>query len=147
MLPISEAAQRLPDDLETCRQLFRRALNAGIHLCLSGQVMREYLVVATRRIRENGLELAVEDALFNYEQFRRNTVFLEETEEVSKELITILQRYSVPGTRIHEANIAAVLCANNIEYLVTLNATDFDVFGHITCICPRAVHTNTANPE
>jgi len=54
------------------RKLHRHALTVladwpqqGIPLWVSGQALREYLVVATRPADVNGLGLAVEDALAN----------------------------------------------------------------------------------
>ena len=122
---------------DQCRQVFQKALSSGIHLCLNGQVIREYLVVATRRVAENGLGLAVEDALFNIEQFRRKTVLLEETEAVSKSLVNLVELHGISGKRLHDANIAATMSAHRVGYLITLNLTDFDSFKEIECFEPE----------
>ena len=45
--------------------------NRGLHLATSGQVLREYLVVATRPLDANGLGLPVRDATANVSEFLR----------------------------------------------------------------------------
>ena len=44
-------------------EVFQKALDAGVHLATCGQILREYLVVATRPVSANGLGLVPEDAL------------------------------------------------------------------------------------
>ena len=68
-----------PSHADACR-LVAGASRYGCHLALSGQILREYLVVATRPVEVNGLGLSPDQAIRNLAAFRRHAVFLEETE-------------------------------------------------------------------
>jgi predicted nucleic acid-binding protein len=116
-----------PDHLPA-RRLLSLSRRGGFHLVLSGQVIREYLVVATRPLASNGLGLKVPDALRNVEQFRRCAVLLEETEAVSKLLGALVSACGTTGARIHDANIVATMQAHGISSLVTQNIGDFKEF-------------------
>lgn len=109
-------------------QLFNAALQKGVHLCFSGQIIREYLSVATRDAEGNGLGMMTADALKNIREFRGRMTFLEETEDVAEELIRLAGTCSLKGKRIHDANLAAVMKAHAVTKLVTENVADFEVF-------------------
>ena len=64
-------------------QLLDGSINQGLRLAASGQVVREYLVVATRPLEVNGLGLSVPDAAGNVSEFLRCLELYDETEEVS----------------------------------------------------------------
>ncbi len=98
----------------------------GIHLALNGQIVREYLVVATRRLDVNGLGLSTADALGNVEEFLGHTVFYEETEEVALRLRELVQEVELTGKRIHDANIAATMLSYGVAEILTQNREDFE---------------------
>ena len=110
------------------KDIFKTSLEVGFHLCLSGQVVREYLVVATRDRNLNGLGLVTEDAVCNIESFLKRAVLLEETEAVSGHLVTLIRDHNLVGSRIHDANIVATMMAHSISKLITENPKDFREF-------------------
>jgi predicted nucleic acid-binding protein len=114
--------------------VFPHALSNGIHLALSGQVIREYLVVATRPLGNNGLGLGIGDALHNIEEIKKRTLLCEETEEVSDQLKMLVRKYDIVGKKIHDANIAATMLAHGADYLLTENKDDFKQFSFIETI-------------
>jgi predicted nucleic acid-binding protein len=122
------ATDRSRTDHLAARRIFSISRRGGFHLALSGQVIREYLVVATRPMDANGLGLSVSDALRNAEEFRRRTVLLEESEAVSKRLGALVAASGVSGTRIHDANIVATMLTHGTTLLVTQNRGDFTRF-------------------
>lgn len=97
----------------------------GIRLYTSTQVLREYLVVATRPTAANGLGLTLGDALINVSQFTRVVQVLPDTHKTWEELWAILSTSTLTGTRIHDANIAACARAHGIETILTANTADF----------------------
>jgi predicted nucleic acid-binding protein len=99
--------------------------NRGTLLATSGQILREYLVVATRPREVNGLGLGVEDALANVSAFRRRMRLLPENEETWDRLQALLARYGCQGKQIHDANLVATALASDVGKLVTGNARDF----------------------
>ena len=96
--------------------------------CLSGQVLREYLAVATRPAAANGLGLAREAALGNVRQILDRSVFLAEDARVRDALFTLLRAVPCLGKQVHDANITATMVAHGVRRLVTLNPADFTRF-------------------
>ncbi|MDP2308751.1 MAG: PIN domain-containing protein [Pseudomonadota bacterium] len=108
------------------------ALEAGFAkrtLCLSGQVVREYLSVTTRPAAVNGLGLTQAQALSNVRQLVERARFLEEDAGVKDTLLRLLDSAPCLGKQIHDANIAATMIAHGIPRLMTLNPSDFRRFG------------------
>ena len=112
------------------------AIERGIHLATSGQILREYLVVGTRPTDRNGLDLSVGRAVHNVDQFLKVLVLYHETEAVTKNLLSLVTSFDVSGKRIHDANIVALMGAHNIPTLVTLNQSDFVQFDRLTLLSP-----------
>lgn len=110
---------------EKASSLFRRWPNSGIELNLSGQVLREYLVVATRALEHNGLGLAIGDALHNVQQFRSVTTYCPETKQVSSLLLELISSENASGKRIHDLNIAATAMVAGVPQIVTANPRNF----------------------
>ncbi|MSQ03967.1 MAG: PIN domain-containing protein [Myxococcales bacterium] len=106
-------------------------LDAGFaerSLFLSGQVLREYIAVATRPSAVNGLGLGVMEAIGNARQFLDRSNFLREDEAVRDALFGLLETVPCSGKQVHDANIAATMIAHGIGLLVTLNPRDFERF-------------------
>ena len=114
--------------------LFDDAGARGVHLAVSGQVLREYLVVATRPPNANGLGLNSVDAIANVNEFVRLTHSCDETEEVGRRLRQLALTYSLRGKVLHDANIVATMTANGISVLVTQNVDDFARFDEIDAV-------------
>lgn len=109
----------------------------GTALYTSGQVLREYLVVATRPRARNGLGMEVSDALANVAAFRGRLRFLPEDEKVFDRLAGLLDEAPCPGKPIHDAHVAATMLVHGVETIVTSNLADFARFGsHIRALPP-----------
>ena len=98
-------------------QLLADSTSQSLHLAASGQVVREYLVVATRPIEVNGLGLSVQDAEANVNEFLRCLKLYDETEEVSRRLRQLAITHSLRGKRLHDANIVATMAVHGISTL------------------------------
>ena len=105
-----------------------------LRLAVSGQVLREYLVVATRPVDANGLGLSIEAAAANVVEFLRSLNMYSETDEVSSRLRQLALAHDVNGKNLHDANIAATMEVHGIRDLVTLNADDFARFEGINIV-------------
>ncbi|MCK5250021.1 MAG: PIN domain-containing protein [Spirochaetaceae bacterium] len=117
--------------------VFTKLTGDGIHLAVSGQVIREYLVVATRPVEQNGLGLKLHDALDNAAEFRSRTIFLEETHQVAEELVELIRSAGIHGKRIHDLNIAATMLSHGIRNLISFNPGDFSGIGDIEVRVPE----------
>jgi predicted nucleic acid-binding protein len=98
----------------------------GVALYTTTQVLREFLVVATRPVAANGLGLALPDAIRDVAEFAEATTVLPETLATWRKLLELVQDIGVTGVRVHDANIAACALVNGIGAVVTGNAADFD---------------------
>lgn len=103
--------------------------NRGLELYVSGQVLREYLAVATRSSEHNGLGLSVAHALANVAAFVERCRFLVEDRDVHESLRQLLEDVECSGKQIHDANLVATCLANGVKGLVTANVADFERFG------------------
>ncbi len=105
--------------------IFRDGPSAGVELLISGQVIREYLVVATRSVEKNGLGLSIRDAHENMKRFRQRTSLVAETEQVSELLLRWAMEFRIVGNRLHDLNILATAHQAGINRLLTANLNDF----------------------
>ena len=115
-------------------QLLARATGQELSLVASGQVVREYLVVATRPIERNGLGLSVTDAEANVNEFLRHLELYDETAGVSRRLRQLAMAHNLHGKRIHDANIVATMTVHGIYTLLTQNGADFAPFKDIAIL-------------
>lgn len=103
----------------------------GVQLCISPQIVREYLVVLTRgNVFER--QFTVDAALQELEAILPALKLLPETEEVSQQLRGLVHRYQVQGKRIHDANIVATMMVHQLKRLATYNRADFRDFTEVT---------------
>lgn len=103
--------------------------NENRRLVVSGQVLREYLVVATRSEAQNGLGLGLASAIENVREFRLRIGLAEESRAALEHLLRLLHSVGSMGTQIHDANLVAAALAAGVTRLVTANPRDFERFG------------------
>ncbi len=101
----------------------------GVGLCASGQIFREYLVVATRPAEVNGLGLSVEAALANVAELRQRLRFLDERTGVFEHLNRLVREVGCQGKQIHDANLVATALVHDVGRVLTANVGDFRRFG------------------
>jgi predicted nucleic acid-binding protein len=100
------------------------AVGAGLELCISPQVCREFLVVLTRQPVSDRI-IGLEEALAALEVWTTDCRLLPENHAVLEELLSLVQRYQVRGKQVHDCNIVATMRASGVTYLATRNAADF----------------------
>lgn len=109
--------------------------SAGTTLYTTGQILREYLCVATRPIRRDGLGLARRDAVANVTSLRDRLRFLDETDKVCDRLLTLLGEVECSGEQVHDANLVAAMLTHGVDVIVTSNGEDFTRFeGMLTIV-------------
>jgi predicted nucleic acid-binding protein len=114
------------------RHLHRQALhvlndlpNRGFGLCVSGQVLRELLVVSTRPRAANGLGLSRGAAVDNVRAVVGRCRVLEETRAVAARLLALIAAAGSMGRQIHDANLVATMLEHGVTALITDNLDDF----------------------
>jgi predicted nucleic acid-binding protein len=100
----------------------------GTVLYTSGQILREYLAVATRPVDLNGLGLSQHDALENVRALGERMQHMEETKKVHDRLLAILDKVPCTGRQVHDANVVATMSVHGVRTLVTYNIDDFARF-------------------
>lgn len=103
----------------------------GTTLFASGQVLGEYLVVATRPVKANGLGLTRQEALGNVQAFLGRVHLLDEDVETCERLLELMRTVDVSGKQVHDANIVATMQRGGVRALLTRNRDDFERFGHL----------------
>jgi predicted nucleic acid-binding protein len=103
---------------------------SGVVLYTSGQILREYLAVATRPVDHNGLGMTQPDAIANVRALRARLNLLSEDVKVSGRLLELLDTIECRGKQVHDANVVATMLVHGIDTVVTLNVDDFARFGH-----------------
>lgn len=102
----------------------------GTILYTSGQIIREYITVATRPVSQNGLGMAMTHALANAHAFRQRMRLLAEDAKVANRLVVLLEEIKCAGKQVHDANVVATMLVNGIGTLITLNTEDFSRYDH-----------------
>ncbi|MGI8577394.1 MAG: type II toxin-antitoxin system VapC family toxin [Nocardioidaceae bacterium] len=102
---------------------------SGLVLYTSGQILREYLAVATRPVGQNGLGMGRLDAVANVRALRVRLNLLAEDTKVSDRLLELLETVECGGKQVHDANVVATMLVHGIDTVVTMNADDFGRFG------------------
>ena len=103
-------------------------------LCASGQIMREYLAVATRPADSNGLGLKPAEAAGNVVAIRERTTLLDEDARVTDRLLRLMEDVECGGKQVHDANIVATMLVHGVGTVITMNVGDFERFGSYVSI-------------
>ncbi len=106
-------------------ELLRDWPNRGGLLCVSGQIVREYLTVCTRPLRVNGLGIGLEAALGNVDEMLPRLRVLDEDARVVDGLRLLLRKIPCQGKQVHDANVVATMLAHGVPRLLTANPRDF----------------------
>jgi len=104
------------------------------------QVIREYLVVATRPVAANGLGMPVVDALENVREFRRRIGLLPEEKPVLATFLRVLADVKPIGKRIHDAHLVATALVHGVSTVVSFNVDDLEGLSpRVTVLSPGQV--------
>jgi predicted nucleic acid-binding protein len=133
---ILSATDESRDQHRQAMLIFNNWAGSGTTLYASGQIMREYLAVATRPADKNGLGLKQADAVANVRAFRARASLLTEDSKVADCLLGLLDEIPCAGKQIHDANVVATMLVHGIEYLITMSLADFTRFGHHIRLIP-----------
>ena len=115
---------------QQARQWLATLQGKGHDLCVTTQILREYMVVLTRgTVFEKSF--SVDQVLAQVQALLPSLTVLDEPLTSADLLRTLVQRYQVCGKNIHDANIVAVMLAHDVRRLATYNQADFQRFDEI----------------
>jgi len=108
---------------------------AGHELCISRQVVREYLAGMSRPGAITGL--APISALVNdVRRFVATYRIAEDGHSVTTQLLTLLTAIPASGKQVHDTNIVATMMVHGIPRLLTHNLADFNRFASLIAVEP-----------
>lgn len=105
-----------------------RGFRGDWRLFVIPQILREYLVVATRPLEANGLGLSPSAACGNVRHFSGFLHVLPENADTAEQLLIEVGECKLKGKRIHDANLVAAMTCHGLRKLKTYNPTDFKAF-------------------
>ena len=106
---------------------------AGRDLCISRQVLREILPVLTRP-QAFSRPVPSDVAISVVRMLEARLAVLEEGQDTTAQLLSLMERAEVGGKQVHDANIVATMLTAGVRKLLTFNAQDFQRFERLGVI-------------
>lgn len=100
-------------------------------MCVTTQILREYLVVLTRG-DAFAKSFSVDQVLTQVEALLPSLEILDEPIDVLNLLHELVSQYQIRGKSVHDANVVAVMLVHGIRRLVTYNSADFERYEEIS---------------
>jgi len=113
-------------------------LNGG-ELCVTPQVLIECCCAGTRPRDVNGFGWDVSVALSRVRNLIAMFSMLDDSPEVFREWLPLVERHERKGKQVHDARLVAVMKAHGVENLLTFNVEDFAAYDEIKAVHPRDV--------
>lgn len=120
---------------EQARNKLHWLIKNEYNLWISRQIVREFLVYATRYNFENDKiesNIFVDNIFRNFQQYS----IANDNDKISANLKNLITKHKLSGKKIHDANIVATMQAYNITNLLTHNVKDFERFADDIEIIP-----------
>lgn len=124
------ATQLASPSRDVARKALERSARREARLCVSRQVLREYLAVVTRP-QLFAKPVPMPDALADVAGFAKDFDILEDGPAVGAQLIQLCRTVAVAGRQVHDANIVATMLAHGETRLLSANRSDFQRFGSL----------------
>jgi predicted nucleic acid-binding protein len=106
-------------------------------LFVCAQILAEFWVVLTRPCDVNGCGLAFDDAITAIGKVRGSFRCLAEPPDIADRWQQVIIDNKVMGKQAHDARIAALMLAQGITHILTLNPGDFTRYEGITSVTPQ----------
>ncbi len=107
--------------------------------CTCAQVMIEYWAIATRPREVNGLGLSPAQAEADLQEFAQAFLLLPEPPDMADRWRVLANRYVVRGRQAHDTRRVALMQAEGITHLLTMNTADFARYAGVTCLAPEEI--------
>jgi predicted nucleic acid-binding protein len=96
----------------------------GYELWINRQVIREYCVIVSRKMKEAGSYDPMR-LVNRVRQMEQQFLVADETTDSTNALLSLITKYGVIGKSIHDCNIVATIKTLGIANLITQNTSDF----------------------
>lgn len=109
------------------RDALRRLQKSNRPLCISSQVLREYLSAVTRP-DSSGHATPMQEAIASVAELRSLLNVVQERSDTLDRLLDLLANHPTAGKQVHDANLVATMLSAGIPALLTFNTRDFRRF-------------------
>jgi predicted nucleic acid-binding protein len=133
-----------PDDPRhaAAKDALKTIISNGNDVCITPQVLHEWLAVVTRPVTARGLGWTPKRAVQQVRLYRAGFAVLMDTAANLDQWERLIEIYKVSGKPSHDSRFVAAMKVHNLTHLLTFNASDFNryVTGEgITVIDPATV--------
>lgn len=117
--------------------LLKATRDPSITLYVTSQILCEFYSVITNRKRV-AVPTSPADAVAIISDFlaQPGLYVLPAPEQAVADLLELLKRSTVTGSRVFDLQIVATMLANHIQRIYTFNAADFQEFPELTVVVP-----------
>lgn len=118
---------------EKAHNALQIAAQTGRSLWISRQVIREFMAARTRPqtfAQPSTPEVITQRVQYLEEHFH----VADDTAAITKQLLKLLNNYSIGGKQVHDTNIVATMLVYGISCLLTHNVDDFKRFENLITI-------------
>lgn len=98
--------------------------------------MAEFWNVATRPIHYNGLGMSRDEALGEVRAIEGLLTLLPDSPAIYTEWKRIMAAHEVPGVKVYDARLVALMSVYGFNSILTFNTRDFARYPHIAVIHP-----------
>jgi predicted nucleic acid-binding protein len=107
---------------------------ANEDLAVCPQVLYEYYTVVTRPAAQNGYGITSDDAMQQINDFKSSYTFIDDPENLLAEWQSIIDKYKTIGKPAHDARLVALMQAQAIDTIYTMNPADFNRYADIITV-------------
>jgi predicted nucleic acid-binding protein len=132
-------ARRFDPQHKIVDKALARLAEQGTILHYTHQNIAELWNVMTRPVASNGLGLSAYETDREVSAIEAGMSLLADSAEVYREWRRIIVKHNVFGVRVHDARLAAAMYVHGVNYILTLNVTDFSRFEGLTALHPDSV--------
>jgi len=117
------------------QQILSQYLSSNTDLWISRQIIREYIATLSRS-QSFSNPVSASQLAADIHKFSQIFSIADDNDQVTQNLLNLVQNHQVMGKRIHDANIVATMLAYNVTNLITHNVSDFNGFSSSITIIP-----------
>lgn len=119
---------------EACAAL-KRHYSAQDQIWISTQVIREFIAVLTSP-KFAPKPLSVKEAVQAARYFHQRFTVADENRVINQILLDLVEKFSIVGQQIHDANLVATCQVFGIASILTHNMQDFELFSKLVRLEP-----------
>lgn len=126
--------QQASPHYQTITQRLTQFATDNEDLAVYPQVLYEFYVTATRPIANNGYGLSATDAMAQINNFKTTYTFIDDPADLFTEWQSLILKYNTIGKTAHDTRLVALMQAQAIDTIYTMNPADFNRYTDIITV-------------